>query len=82
MINHDLIKLLKTFSGEEVKDFRNFLKSPFFNKSSKLLKLYNEIIKHHPDFGNKNFTKENLHKRVTRTVEYKNRPGSPYGLPG
>lgn len=58
-----LILILKTFSKEELKDFRKFVDSPFFNKEGKyVLRFYDELKKYYPDFENKNLEKKNLFK--------------------
>lgn len=64
MINHRIIDILKTFSGKEIKRFKEYLNSPFFNKSNKIIKFYDCLISFHPDFKSKNLTKENLYSKT------------------
>lgn len=58
------IELLKTFSGEELKRFEEYISSPFFNKSKVLIKLFNILEKHHPDFSSPVIAKEKLFKKL------------------
>jgi len=48
--------ILSALSDKEVKEFRQFVNSPFFNKNKKLLKLIDFLIKFHPTFNHKKFT--------------------------
>ena len=64
MINHRIIDILKTFSKKDIKRFKEYLSSPFFNKSNKIIKFYDCLISFHPDFKSKNLTKENLYSKT------------------
>lgn len=64
MIQHKIIEILKTFSREDIKKFRDYLNSPFFNKSEKILKLFETLITYHPDFNSRNLTEELIFKKV------------------
>ena len=46
-----IIKILKSFSEDEINEFGKFLNSPFFNNHSTLTRLYAELKKHHPDYS-------------------------------
>ena len=70
MKNSQLIKLLKTFSPKEIKKFGEFISSPYFNKNKNVIKLYKVIKKAHPDFEQKNFTKENLFRSIFPEKKY------------
>lgn len=70
MIYHRIIDILKTFSHEDVKRFRDYLRSPYFNRSKQLLKLYEVLIYFHPDFKSKNFNKEKVHEKLYPNQEY------------
>jgi hypothetical protein len=49
--NTKLIKILRTFSKDELRSFRRFVDSPFFNKEGKyVLRFFDEIVKSHPEF--------------------------------
>src|SRR2546426_7485652 len=64
MLQHSLINVLKTFSGEEIKEFRKFVESPYFNMSELALKLYDELAKFHPSFDHSVLTKESLYDKL------------------
>jgi hypothetical protein len=64
------IKILKSFSPDEIKKFSNFLESPYFNTNKRVIKLFSEIKKHYPEFTSKSIEKENIYKKIF--------PGKPY----
>lgn len=70
MLNSSLISILKAFSKEEIKWFRLFVESPYFNTSEATTKLYREIIKFYPEFKSRNFTKEYLFSKVYSKDKY------------
>ncbi len=70
MKNTKLIKLLQTFSGAEMKKFRDFVKSPYYNKNKNVIRLNEVLIKHHPDFDSKSFTEENIYRSVFGPGKY------------
>lgn len=45
-----IILILKSFSPAELKKFREYLGSPYFNKNKTLIKFFNELQKEFPDF--------------------------------
>ena len=59
-----LTSLLKTLSAEEIKEFRKFAASPYFNEGRNPLPLINEVLKYYPDFDQPGFTKENLYSVI------------------
>ena len=71
MISHRIIDILKTFSDEEIRRFRDFLMSPFFNRSNQLLKVYNIISYYHPDFSSARLTKKYIHEKIYPSAKYK-----------
>ncbi len=70
MKNTKLIKLLQTFSPAEIKKFRDFVNSPYFNKNKNILKLNNELEKHYPDFDQEKMNEELIYRKVFRTGKY------------
>ncbi len=54
MIHSKAIDVLKTFSKEELKQFRDFVRSPFHNKNKNLIKLFDALEKYHPGFDAEN----------------------------
>lgn len=70
MINTKLIHLLKTFSKQEVKRFKDFVSSPYFNKSVLIIKLSEEVLKYYPDFESDNCTEENIFNKLFKNEVY------------
>lgn len=50
MIHSKSIRVLKTLSEEELKQFSDFLRSPFHNKNKNLIKLFNILEKYHSQY--------------------------------
>ena len=46
----NLIKLLREFTPREMNNFGKFVRSPFFNNQSTLIRLFDELKKYYPDF--------------------------------
>lgn len=59
-----VIEILKTFSKEELAKFGDFVFSPYFNKKSKVTKLYTALKKLATDFPPAMITKEELWKSI------------------
>ena len=51
MQNSRLISLLKTLSPSEMKEFRDFVHSPFFNKNKNVVALFDYMKKFYPEFN-------------------------------
>lgn len=66
MIENTLIKLLKSFSPEEIKRFRNFLKSPYFNSNKNVILLFDKIVKIYPSIYKPNFTNDKFKKKINK----------------
>lgn len=59
-----LTSLLRTFSAEEIKEFRKFAASPYFNEGRNPVPLISEVLKYYPDFEQPGFTKENIYGAI------------------
>ncbi len=70
MIEHQAIDILKSLSSEEVKSFKRFLASPYFIRSDTLNSVFEFIIKFHPSYKSKKFTKEYLYENVYGSGKY------------
>jgi len=70
LYNHDLIKLLRSFTPKEQKRFLLFLGSDYFTTRKALLSLYKELIKFHPLYRDVNCSKESLYSVVYPDLEY------------
>lgn len=64
MKNTKLISLLKTFSSAEIKKFRDFVNSPYFNKNKNVQKLNDVLIKFYPDYDSGLPDEENIFKEI------------------
>ncbi len=64
MIKSTLLEILKTFNKEELKRFEDFLRSPYYNKNSNVIKLFNVIKKYFPDLESKNLNRESVWKEL------------------
>ena len=70
MFKHTVVTLFKSFSKEEVDRFDKFLNSPYFNRSKKISKLYEEIVRFYPLFDDKDLTKQNLCIRTSQSGSF------------
>ncbi len=70
MKKSNLLQILSSFSSGEVKEFSDYLHSPFFNKSKGVVKLYSYLRKHYPEFSDESISK--------KTVWQNAFPGAPY----
>lgn len=64
MISSITIDTLKSLDVEEIRSFGKFIRSPYFNESPLLIKLYDALRKYYPEFSNRNLTKEKLHRKI------------------
>ncbi|MCI0448326.1 MAG: hypothetical protein L0Y79_00890, partial [Chlorobi bacterium] len=70
MLNYTFLEIWETFTKAELKQFRRFIRSPYFFRSNKVLRLYDEIIRYHPHFESRNLTKEKLLQKVSPELPY------------
>jgi len=64
MKDSKLIKILKTFSKEEITAFEKFIASPYFNTVKNYLTLFKELIKFYPGFDDNKLTSEYIFKKL------------------
>ena len=64
------ILIIRTFGKDDVKQFRSFLRSPFFRYSPKVLKLFNYIAKQPHTFEWNSLSDEELHKSIFPETVY------------
>ncbi len=62
----NFIKLLKSFSKNEIREFEKFISSPFFNSQTVLINLYNELVRFHPEFKENDLSKEKIFESIFR----------------
>ncbi|MBL8017245.1 MAG: hypothetical protein JNK43_08250 [Ignavibacteria bacterium] len=70
MNNSSLLKLLKKFDKQELKDFNNFVKSPFFNSNKALISLFEYIRKQYPLFEPEKLEKQYISRKIFGKAEY------------
>lgn len=64
MHNHIAIDLMKSLSRAELKKLEDYISSPYFNKSSSLVKLFKIISGYGPDYTKPGLKKEKLYKKL------------------
>lgn len=70
MQNTRLIKLLKNFPQADIKKFPDFVRSPFYNKNKKVIRLAEYILKFYPAFSHKTLEEETVFKKLFPGEEY------------
>ncbi|MEO8210356.1 MAG: hypothetical protein ABI840_07320 [bacterium] len=65
-----LIKLLKSFSRDELRLLGKFVESPFLKPSRDTTELFNFLIDFHPEFESPLLTKEEIFKRLFKDEAY------------
>lgn len=70
MVKSRVIDIFKTFSANEIKGFRNFINSPIHNSNKKVIKLYDLIRIHYPEFNSEKIQKEILFKKLYPAKKY------------
>lgn len=65
-----LLKLIRTFTKEELKSFEKFLLSPFLKPARDTSGLYNYIITYHPDYDNSKMEKEKVFENLFKGESY------------
>lgn len=67
---HNIISLLLPLSKDEISSAKKFISSPYFNTNKNISGIFDEIIKFHPDFENKNLNKEFIYKKIFKDKPY------------
>lgn len=67
--NSKLIQLLESLDTKELKQFEDYLNSPYFNKNQKVVQLFQMLKKHYPKFE-KSISKKELFTKLAG-VKYK-----------
>lgn len=65
-----VIKIFKTFSGEEFKSFKDFVRSPFHNKNKNVIRLFDILKKQYPDFKSGTIAKEKIFSKLFPGKKY------------
>jgi hypothetical protein len=69
-MKNKIIDILKSFSADEIRRFKIYLASPYFNRSRKIQRLYAEIINFSPFYNSDEFNYKNLHFKVSPHIPY------------
>jgi len=64
------VKILKTLTKEEFKNFGKFAASPYYNSRNEVVKLFNIIKKYYPDFANRNIEIKTVYKKLYPSEKY------------
>lgn len=70
MLNSALIEIIKSFSKDDLKKFHDFVNSPYHNKQTPVIKLYEHIRRHAPSFTSTKLIRNNLWKLVFPGKEF------------
>ncbi|MDZ4711825.1 MAG: hypothetical protein SGI89_05815 [bacterium] len=65
-----LIRLIRTFSKEELKSFRKFLESPFLKPARNTISLFDYIAKYYPEYHEKDIKKEKVFGKLFKGEDY------------
>ena len=64
MIPLNTFEILKTLQKEDLKNFDNFINSPYHNSNKALIALYNSLRKFHPHYSAEKLSYEYLYKKL------------------
>jgi len=70
MVKSNLVELLRSFSLNEIKEFGEYINSPFFNKNQSVKKLFDYIRKQYPQFRPEKLKKELIYSVLFPGTEY------------
>lgn len=70
MYKFTLINTLKSFNLKEIREFGDFVRSPFFNKNQAAVKLFDYLRKYYPDFNSGKLRKEIAYKEMFGKSDY------------
>lgn len=68
MKNSQLLQILQAFSRQELKEFGEFVRSPFFNKNKGVIALYDHMKKCYPEFNEAKMGKETVYGKLYEGV--------------
>jgi hypothetical protein len=69
-VNNKTFGILKTFQAKDLRLFRQFAASPFFNKQEKIAAFFEHLIMFHPDYVGKGLSKKELFKKMFPRQNY------------
>lgn len=65
-----LIQVLKSFTNAEIKSFKEFCRSPYFNKNKNITRLCDILAGYHPEFDAKTLVENKVFTKVYLGEEY------------
>lgn len=65
-----IFEVLASFNKTEFSEFGRYLRSPYYNNRSEVVRLYDTLKAYHPKFSSKSLTKENLFIYIYPGKEY------------
>ena len=71
MIKHKAFDLLRSFSQDEFSRFGDFVRSPYFNKSKKIIAVYDHLYPYYPEFTDSRISKFVIYEKLFKSGEYK-----------
>jgi hypothetical protein len=70
MIKSKFFEIVKSFSRDELKEFNDFVRSPFHNSNKKVMKLYEIIRKTYPEFKSESLGKDKVFQNLYPGKKY------------
>ncbi|MEO6695112.1 MAG: hypothetical protein ABIY50_11430 [Ignavibacteria bacterium] len=70
MRNTRLIQFLKTLNHNELRQFSNFINSPYFNKNKNVTKLFEILYKSYPEFETSGLNEEKLFEMIFKDKKF------------
>ncbi len=70
MLKAKLIEVLRTFSKEEMKSFKDFVNSPFFNRNKSVIRLNDILKKYWPAFDSDSLNKQRIFTKLYPQKKY------------
>ncbi len=64
-MKHKALSIIRKFSEPELKKFTRYINSPYFNRSTTIVRLYSELIKYYPLFEDTGLTKKNIFFKIS-----------------
>lgn len=71
MLKSKGLDILGAFTSEEMKEFRVFITSPYFNTNNSVVKFFDVLAKFHPGFKDPTLSKEFVFKKLNPNAKYK-----------
>jgi hypothetical protein len=70
MLKSSLLQIVSTLTSQELREFGDYVRSPFFNKNESVTKLYDYIALKYPDLDDEILNKEVMFKKLFPGAKY------------